>query len=374
MTKVLFVNSILWPGGVEKTLLNITNQLAMDNKYEITILTIYEDKRYKAYINENVKYKYIFKSLQLDGIKKKIYTKIQHEILMKFCYFINKYFIGSKYDIVIGFTEGFPTKIVSYTKVSKKIAWIHTDFKDFRWSYNQYKNELEERKAYEAIDKIICVSDVSKKHFLEIYDYREKTQLIYNLLDENKILELANERCDYIKYEKNMKYIIYIGRFAAIKRVDRLIEAFSLLIKEVDDVTLILIGDGVLRERIEDQINNLQLNDNVIFLGVQDNPYRYLKRSTVLVSSSDSECAPVTICESLLLGIPVVTTNCPGSVEMIGGGKFGIVVEKNSISLYKGLKRILEDDSIYNNYKKEIEERNKYMTSPKIIEQLKSIL
>lgn len=374
MKKVLFVNSILWPGGVEKTLLNITNQLAKDNNYEITILTIYEDKRYKEYINDKIKYKYIFKNLQLDRIRKNIYTKIQHEILMRGCYFINKYFIGSKYDIVVGFAEGFPTKIVSYTKGAKKIAWIHTDFKEFRWSYNHYKNEEEEKKAYEAVDKIVCVSNVSKEHFLQFYNYREKTYLIYNLLDEANILNLASEKCDDIKYEKDRKYITYIGRFAAIKKVDRLIEAFSLLIREMNDTTLVLIGDGILKDNIKNQVNSLKLNDKVLFLGLQDNPYKYLKNSTILVSSSDSECAPVTICESLLLGIPVVTTNCSGSVEMVGNGKFGTIVEKNGLSLYKGLKSILENDSIYNNYKKEIEKRNRYMTSQRIIGQLKDIL
>lgn len=374
MRKLLFVNSILWPGGVEKTLLNITNQLANDDNYEVTILTIYEDKRYKEYISDKVKYKYIFRNLQIEGIRKKIYSKIQQEILMRGCYFLNKYFIGNKYDVVIGFAEGFPTKIVSYTKRAKKIAWIHTDFKEFRWSYNHYKDEEEEKKAYESVDKIVCVSNVSKEHFLQFYNYREKTQLIYNLLDESSILNLASEKCIDIKYEENWKYITYIGRFAEIKKVDRLIEAFSLLAREMNNITLILIGDGILKDSIKDQVNSLRLNNKVLFLGLKDNPYKYLKNSTILVSASDSECAPVTICESLLLGIPVVTTNCPGSVEMVGNGKFGTIVEKNSLSLYKGLKNILENDSIYNNYKKEIEKRNGYMSSQKIIEQLKNII
>ncbi|MBS3203740.1 glycosyltransferase [Turicibacter bilis] len=373
MKKILFINSILWPGGVEKTLLNIANQLS-NNEYEVTILTIYEDQNYESYLHGNVIYRYIFKDLKLKGIAKKFYNKFQYELLMKGSFLINRYFIGKKYDTVIGFSEGFPTKIASYTKSAKKIGWIHTDFKEFRWSYKHYKNSQYEWKAYNRLDEIVCVSISSQINFINTYNFEKKAKLIYNLLDEENIFKLSTQKITDINFDKNKKYICFIGRFAPIKRIDRLINAFYLLTKEVSDINLLLIGDGGEKEQIINQIKRLKLQEKVVLLGLKNNPYKYLSKSHILVCSSDSECAPITICEALLLNVPVVTTNCPGAVEMIGSGKYGMISEKNDESLYKALKEILTNDNLLNNYRTEIKKRNSFINSKKIIEELKSII
>lgn len=373
MKKILFINSILWPGGIEKTLINITNELSNNNNYDITILTIYEDKSYNKYINENIKYRYIFKDINLKSISKKIYDKIKYELLMNASWLLNKIFIGKRYDIVIGFAEGFPTKLASYSKKSRKIAWIHTDFKEFRWSYNHYKNIEYERRAYELMDNIICVSNISKENFLNIYNFREKTKLIYNFIDNKNILEMSNHEILDFEFQDGIKYFIYIGRFSKVKRVDRLIEAFRLLVNEFDNVKLILIGDGSLKSKLINQVKQLNLEKVVYFLGLKNNPYKYLKKSSVLICSSDSECAPVTINESIILEVPIITTDCSGAVEMINYGEYGLIVNKESYSLFEGMKALLNNNKQYCNYKLNMHKNNQgdfYRQSIKKIEEL----
>jgi len=110
------------------------------------------------------------------------------------------------------------------------------------------------------------------------------------------------------------KVIIYVGRFDHNKAPDRLIEAFYQLRsrKKIEsDIKLLFIGDGDKDYVVYlyDLVAKYGLNDNVFFLGFKDNPYKYIKRSTLLVSSSFSEGLPGVVIESIFLKTPVVTTN-----------------------------------------------------------------
>ncbi len=119
---------------------------------------------------------------------------------------------------------------------------------------------------------------------------------------------------DHEEFLFDGKVIIYVGRFDNNKAPDRLIEAFNYLrtSKKIGgDIRLLFIGDG--DKEYVDYLNNLlvkyDLKDSVFFFGFKDNPYKYIKRSTILVSSSFSEGLPGVVIESIFLKIPVVVTN-----------------------------------------------------------------
>ena len=96
-------------------------------------------------------------------------------------------------------------------------------------------------------------------------------------------------------------------------------------------------------------------------MGYKENPYKYVKSSDLFVCSSLSEGYSLVIAESLVLGIPVVSTKCSGPIEILRNGENGLLVENSEEGLYKGIKEIINSGELYMNYKnKAVEEGTKF--------------
>ena len=82
------------------------------------------------------------------------------------------------------------------------------------------------------------------------------------------------------------------------------------------------------------------------------NPYPYLKESDIYVSTSRSEGFSLVICEAMCLGIPVVATPTAGAVELLDGGEYGVLVGYDDDSIYQGLKKLINDKQLRQQYAK----------------------
>lgn len=89
----------------------------------------------------------------------------------------------------------------------------------------------------------------------------------------------------------------------------------------------------------------------------------------IIVCSSRVEGYSTAVTEALILKIPVITTDCPGMKELLGNDEYGLITENNTESLYKGLKMILSDKSIFKLYEEKVKERSGYFSIKKQIEQ-----
>ena len=82
-------------------------------------------------------------------------------------------------------------------------------------------------------------------------------------------------------------------------------------------------------------------------IGFHRNPYPYVKNADLFVCSSDAEGYSTSVVEALILGIPVVTTDCAGMSEIIGDSESGIITEKSVASLCNGIALLLNDKELY---------------------------
>lgn len=131
--------------------------------------------------------------------------------------------------------------------------------------------------------------------------------VINNPFDITAIEQLASQPCELA----GQNYLLHVGRFHPHKRHDRLLKAYAL---SGIDAPLALIGAGKESEldAVRQLARQLGIEQRVLLLGFQENPYPFIKHAAQLVLSSDSEGFGNVLVEALLCGTPVVSTRCPG--------------------------------------------------------------
>ncbi|WKB35006.1 glycosyltransferase [Terrilactibacillus sp. S3-3] len=218
---------------------------------------------------------------------------------------------------------------------------------------------------YNYFDKIISVSELTKnqniksfKNFID--DYETKMDFVINNINYKQALRLKDKKeiMDYhgqtyllstnayttsnveikgfeLPRKENINFI-NIGRLEPEKDQEKLIYAFSEIIKVNKNIKLYLVGEGVLRSQLEALIKKLNLEDKVIFTGQIGNPYALLDLCDCFVLSSNHEGQPMVLLEALILGKPIIVTNIPGSRSVIEGG-YGLIVDNSIKGLISGM-------------------------------------
>ena len=186
------------------------------------------------------------------------------------------------------------------------------------------------------VKMIVPVSKELKEIFHLRYKIsRDKLTTIYNGIDLEEVQTLSKEKVGVdSEIFENPEYIkfIAIGRLSIEKGHIYLIQAFSKVIKEVPNARLIIIGEGSgnlnTRPYIEKLVKDKRLENYVKLLGFQNNPYKYLSRSDILVLPSLNEALPYALIEAMALRIPIVSTNCKtGPKELLHNGKYGLLTK-----------------------------------------------
>ena len=352
MKKVLLFVDNLDEGGVSKVLFDLLENINRE-KYDITIMALYNNGMYKDKIKEYGKFKYCFDIPEPNdnSLKANLYRKYWGGMLRLPEKFMYKWFVKEKYDIEIAFIHGWSTKFISGSnnKKSKKIAWVHADLVTWDRVDGVFKSLEHHKKAYSKFDKVLCVSQTVKEGVEKKYNVKN-ARVLYNPINREKILKLSNEKIDDIKHSNKFK-LISVGRLSKEKGYDRLLRVVKKLVNEQIGCELLIIGSGKEYDKLNSYIKNNNLEYNIKIVGYKENPYKYVKSSDLFVCSSLSEGYSLVIAESLVLGIPVVSTKCSGPIEILRNGENGLLVENSEEGLYKGLKEIINSNELYINYK-----------------------
>lgn len=196
-----------------------------------------------------------------------------------------------------------------------------------------------------------CVSSQLSKILKDTYKVKNTTT-IYNIFEIGKIIDLAKE-----ENKLTFPYFINIGHFNIQKNQKDLITAYKIL-KETYNAKekLILIGDGPLLKECKQLVKEMKLENEIIFLGQQKNPYKYLHKATLYISSSLYEGLPAVFVESLILNIPIVSYDFDtGAKELTSN-----LSQQNPNSLADKVINVLSDSSII---KKSINEGKKLISN-----------
>lgn len=360
--RVLFVIDSLGGGGAEKVLLDLLENIDRE-KFDVTLVVIAKIGQLINKVPKDIKVKFLFPS--------KI---IYYAIMFLSPNFLYKFFIKESYDVEVAFLEGRTTKFVSGSnnKKSKKIAWVHIDLINNHWSKPYFRKLDKEIECYNKYDKIVCVSNEVKDAFTTMFGIKDKVVFKQNIINDNMIKEKANEDVNLSIMDKSKPALLSIGRLNNQKGYDRLLRVVKRLNDDKIDFNIYILGEGGERKALESYIQTNKLN-NVTLLGFKSNPYAYLKNSDLFVCSSRSEGFSTVISESIILNVPIITTNCAGMKEQLGDSEYGLIVENDENDLYEGLKSILTDKNLYEKYKESVRDRSKIFNMRMLLEQIEEL-
>ena len=359
MKKILFFINTLHGGGAEKVLVDLVNNMNPE-KYRITVQTLIDAGAHKNVLKDHIHYKAILKNAKLSKwVIKLMPAKLVYNL-----------FVKDNYDYEVAFLEGYPTRIIakSTNRNAKKIAWLHTDLFRFPDSENAFTGYFTEKAAYQKFDRIVCVSNSVKESLIEKYDIAgSKISTVYNVVDDEQI-RLKADQAEGVIERPDGPLIVSVGRLIAQKGYDRLLRIHKSLMDDGLQHTLWIVGEGEKRPELEAYIqeNNLQ---NVLLLGFQNNPYVYMAKADLFVSSSVAEGFSTVITESVVLGVPVLSTNTAGACEPVEAPRCSVVVETEE-ELYQSIKRVLTDPSEMKKLKEGLEASKGYFRKEHLMQQI----
>ena len=173
--------------------------------------------------------------------------------------------------------------------------------------------------------------------------------VIYNSIDIVKITTLLNNEVEHTCFNENIPLITVCGRLTSSKNYPLLLKSFAIIQREIK-ARLLILGEGEKRKSLEDLVDKLGIQDKVMFLGFQKNPFKYIAKSNIFVLSSSWEGFSIVIVEAMACGVPVISTRCPsGPDEIITDEVNGLLVPVANVdAMAQAILRLLKDESLSN--------------------------
>ena len=262
------------------------------------------------------------------------------------------------------------------------IATIHHPFFEERRAIRNFSNSLlyfhyfihqrseflalMQRKVCERADKIIAVSNFTKKSIVNDYSISpHKIEVIPNGVDISKFNPDINGYGMRKKLGLECEPIIlYVGKLEYNKGVDNLLIVFSKVVKGIPDAKLIIVGSGSQEKRLKNLANRINITKSVIFMGkVQSEELPFvIAASDLFVLPSLMEGFGIVLLEAMACGKPCITTMAGGSEDVVVNDETGLIVPPaNQYSLYHATSVLLNDDSLAQKFgnagRKRVEEK-----------------
>ena len=274
--------------------------------------------KYKISKNIIYYYKSVFRGLSITGLKEHYDTAVSYTSLISY----------------LSYT------VLNYVNADRYIGWIHFDVS---------KLVLEKksiRKLHENMSKIYVVSQEAYRSFVSFFpELADKCEIKYNIIDEKEIKRLSNEYVESIK-ENGKLIIITLGRLTSEKGQDIVPEIALELKREHLSFKWFLIGDGSLRDEIENKKLQYGLQSEIVLLGTKKNPYPYLKQADIYVQTSIHEGYCITLAEAKLFCLNIISTEFAGAYEQLDDYANGIVVPREKNKIKEAILQMARDDHL----------------------------
>ncbi len=367
-------------GGTESSLLSLLSVLPQD-RYDVTVLLLEKNGGYLGDIPEWVHVDVVdgFEKMKpvindpplvniINGLKSKkfleaihlsfIYVKVKlsNNWTPFYGYALKKYKVNRQFDIAVAYAG--PSNFISYfiannVEAKRKLQWIHFDVT--KLDLNKKFGE----EYYKFFDKIYCVSEGSKKEMAGYFPkYSSKIDVFENIISPEKIKESAKTGATFDDEYQGVR-ILTLGRLSEEKGQLMIPAVVEKLKQDGFDFRWYCIGDGVIRKKLENLIIDNEIQDHLVLLGLQKNPYRFLRDTDIYVQTSFHEGYGLTIHEAKICNRPMVITEVASARDLIRNYETGLIVDINEDSIYEGVKKLLANKELRGKFQNNLIEENK---------------
>ena len=291
---IMFIVPTLCGGGAEKTVANLSKYLIKDYNIDIVVFK-----------DTDVKYSYDGNLIVLNN-KKNTNVFKKGIFFLKALYRIRKLKVQKNIDYSISFLT--PADILNVlTKVEGCKTIISIRNTDSILTGGTIL-KLITKVSCKSCDHIVSISNQVKDDIIDNFGIKkEKITTIYN---PSLKIEFSNNQKIDAKLFSDGNTVINVGRLADQKGQWHLIRAFSLVVSEIKNAKLIILGQGPLKDYLQSLIDDYGMKKNVKLLGFVDNPYDYMEKADCFAFSSLYEGLGNSLLEAMACNLPIISCDC----------------------------------------------------------------
>lgn len=173
--------------------------------------------------------------------------------------------------------------------------------------------------GYSKVDYVIFQTELMKNDLLKEFPWMSSNMNLLVLGNPINLELVRKKSLESFNFHLEKKFIVAAGRLINVKGFDILIDSFHKIKNNFPNLELWILGEGILREELQAQVENLGLNNRVKLIGHVDNPYPYFKMAQSCIISSRVEGFPNVLLQMMVCNTNVISTLCAGDIKNING-------------------------------------------------------
>lgn len=388
--KLIFIAEALWIGGIETALVNLLNRLDY-NRFDVTCLVlrdsldvadritpqcrlIVSDRQHKVTFPKGYGCKRLYNIMEEPQNAAKFRRLIWSALRVVFraaearCYalYVKKQLKGEHFDTAVIYSDRAAETAVRAVSADRFLMFYH---------HGAMRREYHDAYGYRKADKVIAVSPALAEK-LRAYrsKYADKIISVNNIIDIDGVREKGLD-IPTVKFSADCFNIVSCGRLSHAKGMDIAVDACAKLVADgFTGFHWYIVGGGPEESALREQIMRLGLEDCVSLLGMQSNPYPYIRCADLYVQPSRFEAFGLTIREAQVLTVPVLSTRTDGSAELISDGETGLLCESDADSIAAAIIRLYNAPKLRESIQAELQNHDFERDNSAILKQLYSLL
>lgn len=388
--KLIFITEALWIGGIETALVNLLNRLDY-NRFDVTCLVlrdsldvadritpqcrlIVSDRQHKVTFPKGYGCKRLYNIMEEPQNAAKFRRLIWYALRIVFraaeakCYasYVKKQLKGEHFDTAVIYSDRAAETAVRAVSADRFLMFYH---------HGAMRREYHDAYGYRKADKVIAVSPALAEK-LRAYrsKYADKIISVNNIIDIDGVREKGLD-IPTVKFSADCFNIVSCGRLSHAKGMDIAVDACAKLVADgFTGFHWYIVGGGPEESALREQIMRLGLEDCVSLLGMQSNPYPYIRCADLYVQPSRFEAFGLTIREAQVLAVPVLSTRTDGSAELISDGETGLLCESDADSIAAAIIRLYNAPKLRESIQAELQNHDFERDNSAILKQLYSLL
>jgi N-acetyl-alpha-D-glucosaminyl L-malate synthase BshA len=209
-------------------------------------------------------------------------------------------------------------------------------------------------------DGVTAVSQSLKAETLDTFEIENHIEVITNFIDLQRFKKYKKDHFKSVMCPNGEKLIVHTSNFRKVKRIEDAVEVFSEVHKHIP-VKMLLVGDGPERAKIEQQVRDLDLQNDVRFIGKVDAVEEVLSMADLFIMPSEKESFGLAALEAMACEVPVISSNTGGLPELQINGVTGYMSNVGDIKDMVEKSLFILDDANLPKFKSQALERAKQL-------------